>query len=87
MLKPVYDLAGACSYCAKPPTHMDVCYARRDGTRLHPGDRLWLTEHFLLWQHLHPFTYPAFTFAGGIGARVLRSALLEAGAASGPPSR
>lgn len=83
--KRVYDLAGACSYCAKPPTHMDVCFARADGTRRHRGRRLWLPEHFHLWQHLHPYTYPDLTFAGGAGTRVLRLALREATA--GQPSR
>jgi hypothetical protein len=87
VLKRVHDLAGACSYCVKPPDYMDVCYAYRDGAHGHGGRELWLTEHFLLWQHLHPYTYPAFTFAGGAGARVLRSALREAGAEAGPPSR
>jgi hypothetical protein len=85
VLKRVHDLTGACRYNVKPPDHMEVCFANTRGVLVHRGRRLWLTEHFHLWQHLHPYTYPDFTFAAGLGTRVLRSALREA--AAGPLSR
>lgn len=75
VLKRVWDLDGASSYSVKPPDHMETCFARDDGRRVHRGRKLWLTEHYHLWRHLHGHTYPEFTFAGGAGLDVLYSAL------------
>jgi hypothetical protein len=69
----VYDLPGAISYSVKPPYHGYSVYPKQNGDFGHKQSKLWLTQHYDLFQHLKDFTYLDMTFARGEGVPILRA--------------
>lgn len=75
MRLPVHDLPGAMRYNVKVIDRGYTYGVTRLGKPIRRRRQLYLTEVYHLWRHLHHFTYPEMTIAGGLGEEVVQGAL------------
>ena len=70
----VHDFTGALQYMVKPPQGRSVSNREASHVLRWPWHDISLTLHHLLLTHLHAFSYPDLTFAGGEGRAILAHA-------------